>query len=346
MSAKTMPPPPPPGRFRNTGNFGGGSYAESDTGSTAPPQNITVGAVRKLFSHECPSGACPQRWSEFSTVQRELASLEERMQKWPIVQRLEYTRAKGWNTASFTVNARLMQRILRDVLGGYQDLDLDVENWTFESPFMPIVHRWETLLGLQRELQTGTGREGQREQKIKAAADLVAFLAPLLGSSINSLSETRSSGKIAFDNLWQIYPPSELVVTQFFGVDTICRVTDYKRVTVAKTDFWVVTMEYIDWNGDSCGFALTKRKIPEYDGFIRVTSLPAYPVSFVRDPEAFKKKVQWRGRWFEKLRGYHFRSYQGTKILISEEAEERPVCFCLAVRIILKFPTLWHLGNR
>ena len=62
-----------------------------------------------------------------------------------------------------------------------------------------------------------------------------------------------------------------------------------------------------------------------FEGPKRVLSLPAYPISFTEDPTGLKESMLRRGRKFESLRGYRFLSYEGTKVLMGEEAEERPV---------------------
>lgn len=87
-----------------------------------------------------------------------------------------------------------------------------------------------------------------------------------------------------------------------------------------------MSVEYLDWDGERCGYATTSVAIPFFEGIQRVLSLPAYPLSFSLDAEAVRARIRARGRRFEELRGYHFRSCVGTKILLNtEEAEERRV---------------------
>lgn len=65
-------------------------------------------------------------------------------------------------------------------------------------------------------------------------------------------------------------------------------------------------------------------EIGNYIGRKRVASLPVYPLSFADRPEEIKASVLARGRRFEQLRGFHFRSYGGVKVLM-DTGERQPV---------------------
>ncbi|KAK3357878.1 hypothetical protein B0T25DRAFT_173559 [Lasiosphaeria hispida] len=211
-----------------------------------------------------------------------------------------------------------MRALISEALENYQDLDLELAGWTFYPPFMPIVHRWEQFQGLHREVSDAPPGSPKADKK-DAADALMEFLTPLLAPSVDALGDTRLSGKISWQSIWQIFPPGELVVTKFYGVEAICRVVKYKE----KTGVYDITMEYLDWNGEQCGFTSIKRKISAFRGINNVTSLPVYPVSFAQDSEAIKRVVTHRGRQLEALRGYHFRTYSGSRILIDSN-EQRP----------------------
>jgi hypothetical protein len=135
----------------------------------------------------------------------------------------------------------------------------------------------------------------------------MSFPKPLLTPSVSALAEARRSGKIGFVVVWQIFPPGELAVTDILGAKGVCRVLKYKKKTPrGERAYWVVTMEYVDWNGERCGLADTRRLIHEFEGFQRVLSLPVYPVSFIEDLAGLRKRAVERGRKFEELRGYRF----------------------------------------
>ncbi|UKZ54076.1 hypothetical protein TrVGV298_007881 [Trichoderma virens] len=254
-------------------------------------------------------------WSQFDSEEKQEVALEKQMAEMPIVQRFIHC-GTSWNTESFTINSPFMRKILLEVLENYQDLDLDCENWTFRPPYIPLVHRWQRLQDFcQRTLDPALSKAGQ---------ELIEFLLPIVGPSVNSLVQTRLTGKVEFDHLWQIFPPGELVMTKMYGQDAICRVLKHHLVekSFSCPAYWVIDMEYVDWNGDRCGYSTMKTKIAGYDGYRRARLLPTWPISFDADPDAIKAKMTARGRQFEELRTYHFMQYEGRKIVTKGNTKE------------------------
>lgn len=271
----------------------------------------------KLYRHRC-TGHCPDRWSKFPTNEEEYDDTEKTVSKDPIVHRHVFSDHK-WVTDSFTINSPAMQGVLSTVLAKYQDLDLELEKWTFKPPFMPLVHRWDRLLSLCDAID--------KEPVLEASTQLLEFLTPILAPKVDALVKTRKTGNVMFADLWQTFAPHEFVITKFYGVDAVCRVTKYKLVEPScSPPYWEVYLEYLDWNGNRCGYANTMIIIPEFAAYRRVTSLPAYPLSFHNSPSKIRQQMIERGRKFEALRGYHFQACSGTKILLPPgKSEERPV---------------------
>lgn len=274
--------------------------------------------ITKLYQHECRCGCCPDRWSKFPNHKEDQNALEEAISKDPIIHRHTFA-DNEWNTESFTIQSPAMRALLDTALAKYQDLDLGLEKWTFSPPFMPIVHRWDRLQVLDEGKVDSTAQE--------AFTQLMEFLSPILAPQIDALSKTRETGSVLFQDLWQIFAPHDFVVTNFYGVQAVCRVTKYQPVKRRRQpDYWKIYMEYVDWNGHRCGYAKTKVRIMEFSGYRRVVGLPVYPLSFHGDAPAIRQRAIERGRKFESLRGYSFQKCSGTKILLlTEEPEERPV---------------------
>ena len=294
-----------------------------DKNSSGASEASKLGYSSKLISnwyhHRCLQQSCQVRWSEFAVVDDEEADLQKRASQVPIIHRHEY-KNKHWITSDITVQDASMRKVLDKVLHKYQDLDLEVINYTFEPPFMSLVHRWDDLKKYQATTEAG---------KLKnAATALLAFLTPVIASSVLSHALTKKTGKVNFSNIWQIFPPNELVMTRFFGVDVICRVVKYRFIPETRTcpAAWVIDIEYVDWNGEGSGFATTSVTMQEFDGNRRVQALPVYPISFIADVEKTKSAFIERGRKFESLRGYKYMLCNGTKILLeTEKPEQRPV---------------------
>jgi hypothetical protein len=277
-----------------------------------------MSAVTKLYSHDCARDSCSSRWSKFADFDEEQDDLKASIIGDPIIHRHIF-RDRKWITDSFTIQCPAMRAHFRVALAKYQDFDLELENWTFTPPYKPIVHRWDHL---------NTLCDGTTEHSSKQAIDrLMEFLRPILAPSVDALVRTKLTGKIIFDDVWQIFPPGELAVTTFFGVEAICRVTKYEKIQpYDEPPCWAISLEYVDWNGEHCGYTSTKVTIKYFRGLRHVVSLPVYPLSFNNSALEVKSRILERGRKFESLRGYHFQTCVGTKILLeTTQPEERPV---------------------
>lgn len=159
-----------------------------------------------------------------------------------------------------------MRRHLKVALANYHGFDLELKGWTFQQPFSPIVHRWDRLNALCEETED--------HQSKQALEQLMGFLRPVLAPSIDSLVQTRKTGKVDFENLWQIFPPGELAVTSFFGVEAVTRLLRYELIQpCGEPPFWQVDFEYVDWNGERCGYESAKTRIKYFSGLKFVTSL-------------------------------------------------------------------------
>ncbi|KAL2148037.1 hypothetical protein VTI28DRAFT_93 [Corynascus sepedonium] len=299
----------------NTGESLPSSKLEDASGKAeiAPTQSI-----QKLYEHRCAYEDCPARWSKFAVNQEEQDELEAQVRSTPIVHRHTYQRdEREWVTKSFEVNCGHMRAFLSEALADYQDLDLDLEGWSFAPPYNPLVHRWERILGLHKQLQTS---ENDSDKK-KAIEQLVEFLRPLLAPSISDLANTQDTGQVEYDMIWQIFPPGEIVLRNVAGVDALYRVAKTYK-SESEEVAWMITLEYVDWDGERCGLRTMEQSIPFYTGVQRVTSLPVYPLSYAKDPEQIKESVRARGRKFQQLRGYHFLQYNGIKLELDSDKKE------------------------
>src|ERR1700759_1372984 len=185
----------------------------------AATQEPKLDSVARLYKHVCEQECCPDRWSEFPSYKDEEDALTKRTSQVPILHHLVYHNKK-WITESLVVQSAVMRTVLRKVLHKYQDLDMDLENWKFSPPYRPLVHRWETLKGIGARLINPAEKE--------AAVSLMEFLTPILKPSVEALTHTKTSGKVKFSDVWQIFPPGVLALTTILGVEAICRVAKYE----------------------------------------------------------------------------------------------------------------------
>lgn len=94
-------------------------------------------------------------------------------------------------------------------------------------------------------------------------------------------------------------------------------------VAGAGYDTW--TLVEAEISGLGTGPERDALEIKPYDGEKSVFSLEVCPLSFFDDAEDRKRKYIERDRKVEKLRGYHFQEYKGTKHLMPDFAVGEPV---------------------
>lgn len=85
---------------------------------------------------------------------------------------------------------------------------------------------------------------------------------------------------------------------------------------------YVLSCQAIDWDRDNFGWDTTKITIAEFWGTTKITKLPAFPLEYHPAVEKVKEDLTRRGKIFESLRGYHYKSYQGVAV---EEGKWGPV---------------------
>ncbi|KAI0502743.1 P-loop containing nucleoside triphosphate hydrolase protein [Xylaria bambusicola] len=288
--------------------------APAGDGGTSSPSS-TSKTVTKCYSNQCSRACTRSHWSEHPNRHDELEAILARAANVPIIHRFNKDDDGEWVTHSFIIQDASMKEILQQALTGYQDLDLSLENYTFTPPFMPLCHRWEALQALRLK---------QKEPAMAVAAlKLIGFLIPILAPKVDSVIYTRETGKIAFADIWQVFAPGTLVLTKFFGVETICRVTRYQKRKIDSGPYWEIRMEFVDWNGETSGFSTTDMSIQPYEGYRHVTLLPAFPISYLKDEESYRASMIQRGMIFERLREFHLMEANGTRITIEEEEPVR-----------------------
>ncbi|MBE3049110.1 hypothetical protein IMZ48_42740, partial [Candidatus Bathyarchaeota archaeon] len=276
--------------------------------------HFTMPSTAELFLHKCQGHECG-RWSAQPTPKEDEKALRKSVAADSIVHN-RIRRNHEWTTALFTIQDPTMRAHLLSALADYQDLDLEIEKWNFKPPFERLVHRWESVSAIP---------ESAGPSKVEAITHLIEFLRPVLAPSLDRVAETAQSGMVTFDRIWHIFPPGQLVLTTFYGLEAACRITKCKEGHIGDMKVWNVSMEYVDWNGNSCGYAPTTATIQGFQKTRRVTSLPVYPLSFHPEKSAVEARLLARGRHFESLRGYQFQSCVGTKIMLEGVSEERPV---------------------
>jgi hypothetical protein len=214
-----------------------------------------------------------------------------------------YDGRKKLQIDSIVVQSPLLKGVLGVVLKGYPGITTTLERLTFQAPFEPFVHRWSQF-----------SEAVQTEKDLETKMHLDLFYKTLeieLQDSIKARDDFILNGVITHGTCWMIFEPGTIVSA----------VEDKQKVAVClKSGSYVQTRcgfvyrlmcEFVDWDGENFGLGNTSLDIREFQGTAKITALSAFPLLYHPAMDRLKEELILRGKAFEKLRGYHYKHYQG-----------------------------------
>lgn len=137
---------------------------------------------------------------------------------------------------------------------------------------------------------------------------------------------------IAFDHLWQLYKPGDVVISEkgqkhayvvlhVTGGRSLQRSSqvlddnddddDAYFAKYPKTSPFVIDCFYLDFDGTKFGPLPQKFMLQEYEGDVPITSLEVFPTRFDDDPKKTEKALVRRGRKFARLASVSHKYYSG-----------------------------------
>lgn len=215
---------------------------------------------------------------------------------------------KKFEIESLVVQSPLLKRALQAIFKDYPGITLDVDRLEFASPFQPFVHRWH-------EFEQATVKETHLETKHHLAL-LWNVLEAELKDLLQKIKDHERHGVIDFANIWTIFEPNALVLTDHDGSERLYRCVKGSSDT-AKYD---IETQYVDWDGDRFGTVTSTLTIRSFRGTKKLTSLSAMPLSRHPKRVEIEKRLLARGKIFQDLKGYHFKDYNGIGVQESTNA--------------------------
>ncbi|KUL87578.1 hypothetical protein ZTR_04635 [Talaromyces verruculosus] len=282
------------------------SESENEQGAGSVPEWVN------LYNHS--TGPRPI-WSEKQDLIFEEARLREFVAPYAIVHR-QFKKGTGidqhWETQSIEIQSKRLRNCLDAVFQDYINWNSGPEPYTFQPPFQQFFHRWKELKAAYASHSDELALE---EMKI-----LLKYLIPRMDPFKRALEEIERVNTVSFEDLWLIFPPGELVVSDNKGTICISRVRDgYQDVSQNN---YVLEMEQIDWNGRCCGFLRTVGVLKKFSGPCRISSLAIHPLRFTSDKKNIEAIALARGKKFEALRGFSVRKCIGKKYVSVRNEEE------------------------
>ena len=112
--------------------------------TTTPPKHSWYLKLRCLGDTE--GQRCPDRYSKAQSHVEANQEFEAGIRdKHYIIQRFDRGDDGVWTTSQFTILSPDMRRVLSTGLYRYPGLDLVLAEWTFQAPYVPLIHRWDQI---------------------------------------------------------------------------------------------------------------------------------------------------------------------------------------------------------
>ncbi|KAJ5611870.1 hypothetical protein N7528_008975 [Penicillium herquei] len=329
---------------RSPSDSGDDSSSSNESSINMMPQFSQIRPeIKFLYNH---SSSDNQRviWSEFEDPIEEEARTRAATACYAVVHRRKKASMRddsSWKTDSFVVNGAALRGVLKQVFKGYSRWMKDREPFVFRPPFQQFFHRWE-------EIKTAVS---QNESIKNEGAILIKELTPFMERHRTNLDAIIEQGAVAFDDLWLLYPPGEIVIRTVRGQPSAFKIvgSEVQALSPHRREFFI-NMKQFDWNGSCCGFYASTIVMSSYEDVIPVASLQAVPLKLkgnAQTIEALQYKLLQRGRKFEAIRGFHIMKCKGSKFLsyIANQALAEDVPRPISGRVIIDAYAFYHCQN-
>ena len=204
-----------------------------------------------------------------------------------------------WEIEEVTIYSKYIIDLLNDTLGDKHDWGYAFESVKLMPPYKSLIHGWTELLEAMDESEDEKAKE-----HYKLFRDTFQ---PLLQPTFDKIDEFKAKGEITFQYLWTLFTPEMLVVWKRNDQRIIGKIDE---VIESYAEF-TLSLDQVDWNGDSFGIARYSRQFKGYKGSKKIIELEAVPLDFFSDKDQIKKDHIEQGRKFESLAGYNYVQYDG-----------------------------------
>ncbi|KAG5783998.1 hypothetical protein H9Q73_002356 [Fusarium xylarioides] len=180
---------------------------------------------------------------------------------------------------SITVQSPLLKKILGPVFKGYKGTNTNLKKLEFHAPF--------------RELLADI-IHAEIKPRIEQATDLL------------------NNGVISFDYVWTLFEPDVEVYTKIEGCDRLFKLVsgNYSK-TPDGTVAYMLSVRFIDTDGDTFGYTETSLTILPFENVIPILELAVVPARLCPDFDQVREQLIQRGRLFESLQGINHKTYSG-----------------------------------
>ncbi|KAI8952755.1 P-loop containing nucleoside triphosphate hydrolase protein [Xylaria longipes] len=271
---------------------------------------VTVGMIcRKKDLYQKIDKYNNPTWTAKTLDDLEEAAEDEESAKYALLVRNKksYDSRKKLEVDSIVIQSPLLKDVLHDVLKDYPGVTTTLSRLIFSAPFKPFVHRRQQLIA---------ALNGECDEETQSHLALLNDV--LYGELKDVIAATEDYVKnkvVTYENIWTIFQPGCIVYAKRFGKPVGVRLVDGQFIQHYKLgSCYQVKCERVDWDGSRFGYDVSQHFIMPFEGTTPVTDLECFPLSYHPEEETIKEKLTARGRKFEQLAGYHYKSYKGSAV--------------------------------
>ncbi|KAK8187955.1 P-loop containing nucleoside triphosphate hydrolase protein [Phyllosticta capitalensis] len=203
---------------------------------------------------------------------------------------------------SITVQSPLIKAQLDPVFVGYRGINTDVKKLDFKAPFHEFFYRWKEFLKAEPPKSDPIGRK-----HYKLLFDVISLeIVPHL----EQIDDLLKNHVISYNYLWTLFEPgTEVYSRDSDGQDRLYLLdnSDY----VEYRGIFEMSCRFIDTTGESFGYQTASLNIDKFQGLKPISELNVLPSSLKSGITEIRARLTERGRKFEGLQGFHFKSYTG-----------------------------------
>lgn len=270
----------------------------------AVPKDAPIGSIsyiKSLYQGPEDSEGRAQWLDKYPEDLAEAAENEE-TEKYALIARKKkcFDGRKKFDLDSIIVQSPALKKILGRVFDGYPGIFCELNRLVFSAPFNAFVHRWAEF---STELEVA--EPGNAKQHLEM---LHSLLKEELKDTIKALEDYVMHGIVTYEHLWVIFQPGTFVYTKEGGSPRAMQFEKGQYIKTRCGPCYHLSLHAVGWSGTTFGRSNESVQIFSWTGTRPVKDLHALPLSLHPESQAIKSSLVERGKKYESLAGYHFKS--------------------------------------
>lgn len=207
---------------------------------------------------------------------------------------------------SITIQSPLLKALLGPVFYGYQGINTNLKKLEFSQPFHEFFYRWTEFVKAKPD--DDEANETKRLHYNLLAGIITAEIQP----HIEQAEDLLQNSVISFDYLWALFEPGTEIYSRVDGQDRLYLLsgTQYQDLPDGSRIFRL-TSRYIDTDGHGFGYTSTTLNIGAFVNVKPISELSVLPGHLKAGIKIIREQLEARGRKFEQLKGFNYKSYAG-----------------------------------